>query len=69
MSHVLLQIFDFIWQQERIGHEPIVYREEALETADDHTKDVLFGKVVHQGIPIYKGTFHLDKLNIVVTEC
>ena len=60
MSHMLLQVFDFIWQKEGVGHEAIIDREETLQSTYDHTEDILLGEMVHQGVAIDQGSFHLD---------
>jgi hypothetical protein len=48
VPHVLLKILDLVWQQERVGHEPVVDGEEPLQPADDHAKDVFLSKVLPQ---------------------
>ena len=59
MSHVLLQIFDFVGQQERVGHEAIVDRKKALQATYYDAEDVLFGEMVHERVPIDECAFHL----------
>ena len=68
VSHVLLQVFDLVREQERVGHESVVDGEEALQTTDNDTEDVLLSEVIHQRVAVDERTLHFDQLDIAVSE-
>ena len=46
MTHMLFEVFDFIRQQEGVRHETVINGEEALQSTDYDTKDVLLCEVL-----------------------
>ena len=68
MSHMLFEIFDFVWQEERIGHESVVNREKSLQSTDNDTENVLFCEMIHQRIAINQSSFHLYKFDVTISQ-
>lgn len=69
LSQMQLKITKFIWQQERVRHEFVIDREEALQPANDDTKYVFLGKMVHERITIKDADIIiLDHIQIVVPQ-
>ena len=64
----MLEVADLVGQQEAVRHELVVNWEEALQSADDHTEDVLLGEVVHQRVAVEDALAHLDDVEVVVSE-
>ena len=65
---MMFKITYFIWQQKTIGHKFIINWEEPLQSANDDAKNVLFGEVVHQWIPIKYALPHFNYVQIVVPQ-
>ena len=67
MSHVLLQILDFIRQEEGVWHEAVVYWEKPLQSTNDDTENVFLCEMVHQRVTVNQSSLHLDQFDVAVT--
>jgi hypothetical protein len=65
---MVLEVTEFIWQQEGIWHEFIVNGKETLEATDDHTENVFLSKVVHQRVPVENTLGHFYYVEVMVSQ-
>lgn len=65
---MMLKISHLIRKQKRIGHEFVINREKPLQPTYNNTKDVLFGKMVHEWVPIERTFSHFDYVEVVISE-
>jgi hypothetical protein len=56
----MFEVSNFIWEQEGIRHELVIYWEKPLKTTNNNTEDVLFSKMVHKWISVENAFSHFD---------
>ena len=64
---MVLKIPYFIWKQETVWHEFIVYREESLQSADNDTENIFLSEVIHQWISVEDAFSHFYDIEVVIS--
>lgn len=64
---MMLEVANLIWQKETIRHKLVVNWEESLKSANNNAENILFGEMIHQGVPIEYALSHLNYVKIMVS--